>query len=241
MNNKTKITVCLLVFSLITTYAFSQKSIDTTKPTPISLYAGNKPGNDSTLVVVDGKVKGIIGLLKNEIDALSQGNSIKRVDILKDSMAIARYGEKGKHGVIQITTNTETTNKDKTTEQLLIPAEAVFDSVEVEAHFPDGDKAWLNYLIQNINAAVAADNKAPEGSYMVVIQFVVDKQGYLIDIKPLTNLGYGMEAEVIRVIRKSPRWEPAIQNGKPVRAYRKQPITFSVEAEKKKKLKRDKD
>jgi protein TonB len=41
-----------------------------------------------------------------------------------------------------------------------------------------------------------------------------------------------MEEEVMRVIQKSPKWRPAMQNGKPVKAYRKQPITFVVNEKK---------
>ncbi len=40
-----------------------------------------------------------------------------------------------------------------------------------------------------------------------------------------------MEAEVVRMLKKSPKWSPAIQNGKPVKAYRKQPVTFVIEAD----------
>ena len=44
------------------------------------------------------------------------------------------------------------------------------------------------------------------------------KGGNLSDIKPLTNFGYGMEQEAIRVIKKSGKWIPAIQNGSEVTA-----------------------
>jgi hypothetical protein len=50
----------------------------------------------------------------------------------------------------------------------------------------------------------------------------------ITDIKQLTNHGFGMEDEVIRVISKGPKWNPAIQNGKQVKAYRRQPVTFQV-------------
>ncbi|MBC7873898.1 MAG: energy transducer TonB, partial [Ferruginibacter sp.] len=43
--------------------------------------------------------------------------------------------------------------------------------------------------------------------------------------------GYGMEEEAIKVIKKGPKWEPAVQNGRQVKAYRKQPITFQVTGE----------
>ena len=75
------------------------------------------------------------------------------------------------------------------------------------------------------------NNDAPAGSYTVIIQFVVDMDGSISDIKALTNHGYGLEQEAIRVIKKATKWEPAFQNGRHVKAYRKQPITFRVEAE----------
>jgi hypothetical protein len=56
----------------------------------------------------------------------------------------------------------------------------------------------------------------------------VGKDGSISDVKPLTQLGYGMEEEVLRIIKTGPRWVPAIQNGKMVKAFRKQPVTFVV-------------
>ena len=38
-----------------------------------------------------------------------------------------------------------------------------------------------------------------------------------------------MEEEVMRIIKKGPKWIPAMQNGRPVNAYRRQPVTFMVE------------
>lgn len=104
----------------------------------------------------------------------------------------------------------------------------IFEEVEVEANFPGGDKAWLNYLINTVKGDVATKNGAPIGQYTVVAQFVVLKDGTIGDIKMLTNFGFGMEQEVIRTLKLSGTWNPAIQNGRPVKAYRKQPVTFQV-------------
>jgi protein TonB len=65
----------------------------------------------------------------------------------------------------------------------------------------------------------------------VIIQFIVDLDGSLSEVKALTLHGFGMEEEAIRVIKAGPKWEPAIQNGRKVKAYRKQPITFLVSDE----------
>lgn len=107
----------------------------------------------------------------------------------------------------------------------------IFDKVEIEASFPGGDSKWRRYLEQNCNGQVATDNGAPEGTYTTIIQFVVDKEGNISDVRAMTNHGYGMEAEAMRVIKKGPKWTPAVQNGRQVKAYRKQPITFQVQGE----------
>jgi periplasmic protein TonB len=100
--------------------------------------------------------------------------------------------------------------------------------VEVDAKFTGN---WRVFLERNLNADVPIENEAPVGRYSVVIRFVVDKQGVVSDITALTNHGYGMEAEAIRVIKKSVKWEPAFQNGQHVKAYRKQVIVFEVMGE----------
>ena len=115
----------------------------------------------------------------------------------------------------------------------------IFTKVDIEASYPGGDVAWRKFLENNLDPTIPLKKKAPTGTYTVVIQFIVDKEGKISDITALTNLGYGMEAEVIRLISIAPKWKPAMQNGRPVKAYRKQPVTFLVEREEKRKNKRD--
>ncbi len=105
---------------------------------------------------------------------------------------------------------------------------APFVKVEIDAKYPGGASAWRNFLERNLRGETPVDNGASYGTYTVIIQFVVDKNGNVSDAKPLTNFGFGMEAEAIRVIKKSGKWLPAIQNGAEVKAYRKQPIIFQV-------------
>ena len=107
----------------------------------------------------------------------------------------------------------------------------IFDKVEIEASFPGGDSKWRQYLERNCNGQVATENGAPEGTYTTMIQFVVDKEGNISDVRALTNHGYGMEQEAVRAIQKGPKWNPAQQNGRQVKAYRRQPITFQVQGE----------
>jgi len=107
----------------------------------------------------------------------------------------------------------------------------IFEKVEIDASFNGGEAAWRKFLERQLNANAPVDNGAPAGTYTVYVQFVVSKDGSISDVKPLTNHGYGMEKEAVRVIQKGPKWIPAVQNGRQVNAYRKQPITFRVENE----------
>jgi protein TonB len=107
----------------------------------------------------------------------------------------------------------------------------VFEKVEVEASFKGGEREWTKYLLRNLDANIPIENNANEGTYTVTVQFIVDKEGKISDVKALSSHGYGMEEEAVRVIKKGPDWVPAIQNGRNVKAYRKQPITFVVTPE----------
>jgi len=87
---------------------------------------------------------------------------------------------------------------------------------------------WKEFLDDNLDMNVPSENGAPAGQYNVEIKFTVDTTGSLVDIQPMTHCGYGMEEEVIRVLKKSPRWTPGIQNGRKVKSPHIQPITFYV-------------
>lgn len=111
----------------------------------------------------------------------------------------------------------------------------IFEKVEVEAEFPGGVQAWRRFLERNLNAQIPADKGAPAGTYTVVVRFIVDKDGSLSDFKTTTNHGYGMEQEILRVLKLSPRWKPAQDKGRTLKAYRSQPVTFMVTETKKKR------
>ena len=106
--------------------------------------------------------------------------------------------------------------------------EEIFTKVEKDAAYPGGAAAWRNFLERNLRGEVPVDNGAGPGNYTVITQFVVDRDGNVSDVKAISNLGYGMEEEAARVIKKSGKWTPAVQNGRNVNAYTKKPITFQV-------------
>ena len=105
----------------------------------------------------------------------------------------------------------------------------IFTKVEVDAAYPGGEGAWRRYLSNNLESSVPGDNGAPAGTYTVIVRFVVAKDGSVSDVVAETSHGYGMEQESVRAIKKSGRWTPAIQNGRNVTAYKRQPITWLVQ------------
>ena len=105
----------------------------------------------------------------------------------------------------------------------------IFTSVQIEAGFPGGVDAWLSYLRNNLNGDLPVENGATAGKYTVVVKFVVSLDGSVSDVKCENDPGFGMCDEAVRVIKKTKNWTPAIQNGKHVNAYCRQPVVFLVE------------
>ncbi len=104
-----------------------------------------------------------------------------------------------------------------------------FIHVQIIAQFPGGLDAWKKYLERNLNAGLPAENGAQSGKYTVLVSFVVDREGNISEVKAENNPGFGTDAEAIRIIKKGPKWQPAIQNGRKV-AYRvRQQVTFIVD------------
>jgi len=109
----------------------------------------------------------------------------------------------------------------------------VFTKVEKEAKFPGGMDGWKRYLERNLDAQVAANDGAPPGNYTVKVQFIVDKGGNISNVqaievpKPCPSCG----PEAVKVIKKGPKWEPAVQNGRNVIYQAIQFVTFQVAQE----------
>ena len=104
----------------------------------------------------------------------------------------------------------------------------IFTKLDVDASYPGGEGSWRRYLSNNLNLDVAKNEGAPSGIYTVIVRFIVAKDGSISDVVPETSHGYGMEQESVRAIKKSGKWTPAIENGRNVTAYKRQPITFIV-------------
>ncbi len=98
---------------------------------------------------------------------------------------------------------------------------------EIDAEFKGGLKGWGKYLSANIKYPERAMNFNIQGT--VVVEFVVDKSGKTMDEDIAKSVEFSLDQEALRMIRQSPAWTPAIQWGRIVKAYRRQPITFKTD------------
>ena len=107
-----------------------------------------------------------------------------------------------------------------------------FKETETGAVFPGGIPGWQQFLVQNIRFEKILPLVPKTGlkwQETAVVQFIVEKDGSVSEIKVVNEVPQAVATEAIRIISNSPKWIPATQNGKKVRAYKKQPIMFVVE------------
>ena len=95
-----------------------------------------------------------------------------------------------------------------------------FQLIEVKPRFNGGDAAEFSKWV---NSQLAYPEKAKQAGIQgrVVIQFTVGADGAVRDAKVLRGVSEDLDAEALRVVSSSPRWEPGIQDGKAV------PVTFT--------------
>lgn len=98
-----------------------------------------------------------------------------------------------------------------------------FKPDQKEPEFPGGAEAWLNFLRKNLVAPAELDAGEKK---TVLIKFFVATDGTVTNFEVLQSAGKSFDNEVIRVLRKMPKWKPAIQNGQPVAKAFTQPVTF---------------
>jgi periplasmic protein TonB len=106
------------------------------------------------------------------------------------------------------------------------PAKAdapAFEVMEQQPEFPGGARAWVNYLNRNLQTPADLE---PGEKKIVLIKFIVDADGSVTGFTVVRSGGYAFDNEVIRVLRKMPKWKPAIQNGHAVTVSFTQPVTF---------------
>lgn len=109
------------------------------------------------------------------------------------------------------------------------PAEEnkVHDFVEQMPSFPGGMGALMSWLSQNIKYPVIAAENGVEGR--VIVQFVVEKDGSITDVKIAKSVDPSLDKEATRVVSSMPHWIAGRQNGNPVRVKYTVPVTFKLQ------------
>ncbi|HEX8268338.1 MAG TPA: energy transducer TonB [Flavobacterium sp.] len=102
---------------------------------------------------------------------------------------------------------------------------ATYDTsmVDVLPTFPGGIQAFAKYIGANFQQP---DVEGLQGR--VFMTFVIDADGSVVDVKVLSDIGYGTGDEAIRVLRKSPKWNPGEVNGQKVRVNFSMPIAINT-------------
>lgn len=104
--------------------------------------------------------------------------------------------------------------------------EMTFYPYEVMPEFPGGDSMMNNYIATHIKVPRAFLEHGKSGK--VVISFIVDSTGKIINAKVVQQHMPETDAEALRVLNSMPLWKPGKQDGLPVRVNYTLPITFEI-------------
>ena len=107
----------------------------------------------------------------------------------------------------------------------------VFTVVEVMPEYPGGMDELGIFLSNNIKYPIKALKDGVEGR--VFVNFVVGKDGSVIDSKVIRGIGSGCDEEAIRVIESMPNWIPGKQRGQAVNVSYNLPIRFALDEKEK--------
>lgn len=103
----------------------------------------------------------------------------------------------------------------------------IFQVVEQDPEYPGGVDALYKFIQQNLKYPQLAKENNITGR--VFVQFVVEKDGSVSNVKAARDIGGGCGAEAVRVIKSMPKWTPGKQRGKAVRAAYTLPVNFVLQ------------
>ena len=105
--------------------------------------------------------------------------------------------------------------------------DTVYQTVEEMPEFPGGEQAIFDFIGQNVKYPQEAQEKGIAGR--VLVNFIIEKDGSVSNVKVLRGIGGGCDEESVRVISAMSKWKPGKQNGKPVRVSFIIPIIFKLD------------
>ena len=105
-------------------------------------------------------------------------------------------------------------------------SDKVYDFVETKAQFPGGDKECLKFINSQLKYPAKCQEMGIQGR--VLVSFVVNKDGSIVDIKILRSPDPLLTKEAERVVSLMPKWIPAMQGWKNVRSRFQMPVMFRL-------------
>lgn len=114
--------------------------------------------------------------------------------------------------------------------------DTIHTEVDVIPRFSGGARGWSNFLNKNLNVR-SIQESIDEDSYISFglvqqahLEFTVCEDGEVCDIEVLNGdkISPAFEEEVMRVMKRSPRWKPALRDGQPVKTRFRQPIVVNL-------------
>ena len=104
--------------------------------------------------------------------------------------------------------------------------DSIYDIVDQMPKFPGGEQAMFEFIGKNVKYPQKAKDEGVQGR--VFIQFVVEKDGSINEVKLLRGIGGGCDEEALRVVKAMPKWEPGMHKGEHVRVSYCLPIFFKL-------------
>lgn len=101
----------------------------------------------------------------------------------------------------------------------------VYNVVEEMPEFPGGSSKMMEYLSSNLKYPKECQEKGIEGR--VIVQFVVQKDGSISDVRVVRSIDPMLDAEAVRVISGMPKWTPGKMKGKAVNVKYNIPVSFA--------------
>jgi periplasmic protein TonB len=105
--------------------------------------------------------------------------------------------------------------------------EEIFTVVESMPEFPGGPAKMMEYIAKNIKYPAMARESGIQGR--VFVNFVVEPDGSVSNVKVLRGIGGGCDEEAVRVVESMPKWTPGRQRGKAVRVSFNLPVRFTLQ------------
>lgn len=133
---------------------------------------------------------------------------------------------------IKVEFDVEVTEDTKVEEIVIAPVEEkedvdqIFLVVEETATPKGGMAAFYKYVGDKMKYPAQARRMGIEGK--VFVEFVINRDGSITDVKAIKGIGAGCDEEAVRVVQSAPPWNPGKQRGKPVRQRYVVPITFKL-------------